>query len=125
VDAGQDQEPGEGFLHTALLRPLAGAGDEERRRGGVRAEPVAPGGVAGEHAGRGGVQRHQAHLVVLAGHGEHSGVQVGVGAVEGQSLTQAQPAGRDQADQGLEAADGRGAPMVPAAWTSAAISSAE
>jgi hypothetical protein len=101
-DAGQDHEPGEGFLHAALLDPVPGAGDEGRRRGGVRAEPVPPGGVAGQHASGGGMQRHQARLVVLAGHGEQRGVRAGVAAVQGECLAQPQPGGPDQADQRLQ-----------------------
>jgi hypothetical protein len=101
-DAGQDHEPGEGFGHAALPCPLPGAGDEQRRRGRVRAEPVTPGAVPVEHGRGGGMQRHQARLVVLAGHGEHGGVRAGVAAVQGQGLADAQPGGRDQADQGLQ-----------------------
>jgi hypothetical protein len=86
---------------TALLSPLASAGDEERWRVRVRAKPVPPPGVAGEYASRGGMQRDYADLVVPAGHGKHGCIQVSVAAVESQSLAQAQPAGRDQADQGL------------------------
>jgi hypothetical protein len=101
VDAGQDQQLGEGLLHASLLHPMAGDGDEEagRDRGGT--ELVASCGVAGEHRRGRGVQRHQAGLVILAGHPQHGIVQVDIPAVEGERLAQAQSAGRDQADQCL------------------------
>jgi hypothetical protein len=54
------------------------------------------------------MQRHETLLAVLPVHRQRGGVQVDVVVIKAECLAQAKPAGRDQADQGLNAGGRQG-----------------
>ena len=102
ADAGVVDELPEGLRDHGVEQPLRGEGDEEARLLRPWLELIAQPGVVLQRRHAAGVQGHQPGLAELGlADQQHALGPVDVAAVELDRLTDPQPAGRKQPDQGV------------------------